>query len=90
MNKLSEKFKDRPQSPQDTLVYWVEYVLRHQNTSFLRPAGSKLPLYQYLLLDIILFLLVILCSVIWFLRMLLKFTCSIVKMKCKKSRMKTD
>ncbi|CAK9814493.1 UDP-glucosyltransferase 2 [Anthophora plagiata] len=29
IRKLSEKFKDRPMSPMDTAIFWIEYVGRH-------------------------------------------------------------
>lgn len=50
---LSERFLDRPLSAIDTAVYWTEYVIRHKGAYHLRSAGADLPLYKYLLLDVI-------------------------------------
>lgn len=50
---LSERFQDRPLSAIDTAVYWTEYVIRHKGAPHLRSAGADLPLYKYLLLDVI-------------------------------------
>jgi len=52
MKKLSAIFRDRPQTPLEQAVFWTEYVLHHGGTP-LRSASAELPLYQYLLLDVI-------------------------------------
>lgn len=51
--ELSELFRDRLHTPLDTAVFWTEYVIRHKGASHLRSAAVDLPLYQYLLLDVI-------------------------------------
>lgn len=43
-------------SPLDTAIYWVEYVARHKGAPFMRTAAVDMPLYQYLLLDVIAFI----------------------------------
>jgi len=37
MKKVSKLFKDRPARAVDTAVWWTEWVLRHEDTSALRP-----------------------------------------------------
>lgn len=49
--KRSMIMKDRPLSPLDTAVYWIEYALKHKDLSHLRPASNNLTLYQLFLLD---------------------------------------
>lgn len=62
---LSIKYKDRPMSPLDTAVYWTEYVIRHKgNTGHLKTAAVDMPWHQYLLLDVIVFLIFIVLSVL--------------------------
>ncbi|KAK9870915.1 hypothetical protein WA026_009877 [Henosepilachna vigintioctopunctata] len=56
---LSSRFMDRPMSPMDTAVYWVEYVARHKSATHMRTAAVDMPFYQYLLLDVIAFLIAI-------------------------------
>lgn len=58
--ELSERFRDRPLPPLDTAVYWVEYVARHKGAPHMRTAAVGMPFYQYLLLDVIAFLAVVL------------------------------
>lgn len=50
---VSSKFKDRPNSPLDTAVFWVEYVIRHKGAPELRSVAVQLSWYQYYLLDVI-------------------------------------
>jgi len=35
--EASKLFKDRPQTPIETAIFWTEYVLRHNDTSSLKP-----------------------------------------------------
>lgn len=53
--KVSSVFRDRPQPPLETAVYWIEHVARHGGTH-LRPASADIPFYRYLLLDVLAFL----------------------------------
>lgn len=43
----------------DKAVYWVEYVIRHKGAPHLRTVAVELTWYQYLLLDVISFLILI-------------------------------
>ncbi|XP_066994909.2 UDP-glycosyltransferase UGT5 [Anabrus simplex] len=51
--RLSSIFRDNPQSPMDTAVYWTEYVIRHKGAPHLRSAALDLSWYQYHLLDVL-------------------------------------
>ncbi|XP_067011624.2 UDP-glycosyltransferase UGT5 [Anabrus simplex] len=55
MRELSSKFRDRPETPLETAVFWCEYVMRHKGAPHLRSAAKDLYLFQYLLLDVIAF-----------------------------------
>ncbi|KAL7041127.1 hypothetical protein ACKWTF_000661 [Chironomus riparius] len=48
--------KDRPMSAQDTAVYWVEYVLRHNGAPHLHYPGADLNFFQANSIDVILFI----------------------------------
>ncbi|CAH0625487.1 unnamed protein product [Chrysodeixis includens] len=54
--KLSQLWKDRPLSPMDTAIFWMEYVARHQTAVDLKPPTTNLPFYQYIMIDVILVL----------------------------------
>ncbi|KAJ3642498.1 hypothetical protein Zmor_025269 [Zophobas morio] len=75
--RRSDLFHDRPVSPLDTAVYWVEYVIKHRGAPHLRVAGVDLPWYQYLLLDVI-------AAIITIASLGLVVTCFITKKICQK------
>ncbi|KAL1509622.1 hypothetical protein ABEB36_004332 [Hypothenemus hampei] len=64
--RISAEFRDRPMSPMDTAVYWVEYVIRHKGTARLSSAARHLHWWQYYLLDVfaVIFVLPLLLSFI--------------------------
>ncbi|XP_066150075.1 UDP-glucosyltransferase 2-like isoform X2 [Euwallacea fornicatus] len=76
--QISEDYKDRPLSPMETAVYWVEYVIRHKGAPRLSSAAKYLKWYQYYLLDVFVIIigipLVILFVIIKFVRFYKKFT----------------
>ena len=65
MQELSRVFKDRPKTPQETVVYWTEYVIRHNGAPHLQALGADMPLYRYLMLDIIALAFVILYALFY-------------------------
>nr|QPA18385.1 UDP-gluconosyltransferase [Trialeurodes vaporariorum] len=56
--EISGIFHDRPMTPMDTAIYWVEYVIRNKGAKHLRTPAVELPFYQYLLLDVVMFSLI--------------------------------
>lgn len=73
MKELSERFRDRPMSPLDTAIYWVEYVARHKGAHFMKTAAVGMPFYQYYLLDVIAFILFVLFIVTYLFYVTLRF-----------------
>ncbi|XP_050538816.1 UDP-glucosyltransferase 2-like isoform X2 [Daktulosphaira vitifoliae] len=49
----SERFKDRPMSPAESVVYWTNYVIRYKGAHHLKSQAHELTWYQYFLLDVI-------------------------------------
>ncbi|ERL83794.1 UDP-glycosyltransferase UGT5-like [Dendroctonus ponderosae] len=49
----SQIFHDRPLTPMESTVYWVEYVIRNNGAKHLQVSGANLPIYKYLMLDIL-------------------------------------
>lgn len=56
----SRIYNDRPLSPQKSLVYWVEYVIKYKGAAHLRPASLDLNYVQFHLLDVYAALLIVL------------------------------
>ncbi|XP_016949775.1 UDP-glucosyltransferase 2-like [Drosophila biarmipes] len=49
--KMSDIFKDRPMSPLDTAVWWMEYALRNRDISHIRLNAEEIPLFVYYRID---------------------------------------
>ncbi|XP_013393120.1 UDP-glucuronosyltransferase 2C1-like [Lingula anatina] len=56
--KLSAIYRDQPWTPQQLTTYWIEHVLKHGGT-YLHSPTVLMSWYQYYLLDVIAFLLVV-------------------------------
>lgn len=54
--KRSLIFRDRPNKPLETAMYWVDHVLKHKDTDQLRSASTKLTWYELYSLDVFVFL----------------------------------
>jgi len=74
MRKLSWRFKDRVMTPQESVVYWTEYVIAHQGALHLRSSFADMPTYQYFFLDV-LSILVLALIVLYVLVLLLMRLC---------------
>ncbi|KAJ8974384.1 hypothetical protein NQ317_006163 [Molorchus minor] len=74
VKKLKELALDVPMTGIDKAVWWIEYVIRHKGAKHLRSPAADIPLYQYLLLDVIsvllLALIIILAALFLLLRLL--------------------
>ncbi|XP_014850773.1 PREDICTED: UDP-glucuronosyltransferase 2A2-like isoform X6 [Poecilia mexicana] len=57
--RLSKIHHDRPMSPRDEAVFWIEFTMRNKGAKHLRVQAHKLTWYQYHSLDVLAFFLVI-------------------------------
>ncbi|XP_043968428.1 UDP-glucuronosyltransferase 2C1-like isoform X3 [Gambusia affinis] len=57
--RLSRIHHDRPMSPRDEAVFWIEFAMRNKGAKHLRVQAHELTWYQYHSLDILAFLLII-------------------------------
>ncbi|KAF7205625.1 UDP-glucuronosyltransferase 2C1-like [Nothobranchius furzeri] len=76
--RLSRIHHDRPMSPLDEAVFWIEFTMRHKGAKHLRVQAHELTWYQYHSLDVLSFLL----SVVLLLLLLLVKTCRFCFRKC--------
>lgn len=56
MLKLSALTKDKPYDSLENVIWWIEYVMRHNGAPHLRFDGVDMPWYQQFDLDIIVLL----------------------------------
>ncbi|CAH0555379.1 unnamed protein product [Brassicogethes aeneus] len=80
----SKIMHDQPLKPLDSAIFWIEYVIRHKGASHLRIAGLDLAWYQYISLDVYVFVSSVSILIALILVKLCKMIC------CKKTISKTD
>ncbi|KAF5289139.1 hypothetical protein FQR65_LT02029 [Abscondita terminalis] len=73
-NAMKQSFilKDQIIPPLENAIFWIEYVIRHNGAPHLKSAALKLTWYQYYLLDVIGFALIILILVLLVLKFVFK------------------
>jgi hypothetical protein len=79
---LSRRFRDRPQTPLETAIFWTEYVIRHGGAPHLRSAAVDLTWHQYLLLDVTAVVVIIVATVLWVMCIIFKKTNRYLFRKC--------
>ncbi|XP_032517806.2 UDP-glycosyltransferase UGT5-like [Danaus plexippus] len=58
--EVSRRFKDRPMTPLDTAVFWLEYVIRNNGAEFMKNPTRNLNWFSFYMLDVYaLFLLIV-------------------------------
>lgn len=62
MKQLVDFANDQPMSNLERTIWWIEYVLRHNDTTHLRASDAQLPFYNYYNVDVIVTLLLILST----------------------------
>ncbi|KAM4687792.1 UDP-glucuronosyltransferase 2A1-like [Discoglossus pictus] len=86
MMQLSRLRRDTPIPPREAAVLWTEFVMWHGGAGHLRAAGTKLPWYQYYLLDVIT---VLIAAFIICFSLTYKILTAIVKRCCAKKQEKS-
>ncbi|KAK9499200.1 hypothetical protein O3M35_002279 [Rhynocoris fuscipes] len=80
--KRSAIFKDKPISPMDNAIYWIEYVIRHKGAPHLRPAVLDLYWYQRLMLDVIAFYLLLIFLIVYILVKIIRLFFKLITWMC--------
>ncbi|CAH0559942.1 unnamed protein product [Brassicogethes aeneus] len=62
--KLFKLYIDHPKGAVEKAVWWIEYVIRNKGATHLRSASMDIPWYQYLMLDVIGFLIMVFAAII--------------------------
>ena len=76
INHLHELVMDQPMHPVDRATWWMEYLIRHPNPDdSMRSPAVELLWWQYLLIDVMIFLVIIVISFIIVVKFLFNFFC---------------
>lgn len=88
MEQFVKLSTDWPLSGVEETVWWTEYVLRHNSTEHLKGPARKMPTHQYLLLDVVALVVVVVVATSYLSIKLLKvlFECFAAKIKGKTHR----
>jgi glucuronosyltransferase len=84
MKSISKKFKDTPITPLELAKFWVEYVIRNDGAEHLKSAALDLTFIQSNSLDILAFLLLIICTITYLVWLGLRKLCGANKSKKQK------
>ncbi|RVE63946.1 hypothetical protein OJAV_G00141320 [Oryzias javanicus] len=83
IQRLSRLHKDKPISPMDHCIFWIEYVIRHKGARHLISEAYKMPWYSYHSLDVLLLLLAVLTVLLYFIYAVFRCLCCRRKRKTK-------
>ncbi len=75
MQRLSRLHKDQPIQPQDSALFWIEYVMRHKGAAHLRTDSYKMPWNSYHSLDVMVFLLAVVLAVGGAVVLIMRYMC---------------
>jgi len=81
VTELSDLIMDQPQHPLDRSIWWLEYLLRHPKNLNMRPVTHDLYWFQYFLLDVMGFFLLIIGSISYIIISICKLCCCKTKSK---------
>jgi glucuronosyltransferase len=74
--EISQRFNDRPMTPQQSVVYWTEYAVRHHGAAHLKAAAADLSFIELHLIDVYAALAAILLIILYIDYKILKFILS--------------
>ncbi|XP_070786129.1 UDP glucuronosyltransferase 5 family, polypeptide G1 [Enoplosus armatus] len=75
MQRLSQLHHDKPVSPMDTAIFWIEYVIRNKGAAHLQSAGFSLPWYSYFSLDVAVLFAALTGAFVWVSALVCRFLC---------------
>lgn len=59
VKRLSQLYRDRPQSPLETAVFWVDYIIRHNGARHMKSDAAYQNFFQKNSLDVLAFLFIV-------------------------------
>jgi len=78
IGRVSEIWRDEPTSPRERATYWVEHVIKYGGRHLRGPA-MDMPLYQFLMLDVIGFTVALSLLVLFLIKRFVKAICKKIR-----------
>lgn len=72
VKRLSHLYRDRPEPPLETAIYWIEYVLRHQGARHMQSAMVHLNFIQRNSIDVFAMFVVVIYAIAKLIRFILR------------------
>ncbi|XP_059155302.1 UDP-glucuronosyltransferase 1A7-like [Physella acuta] len=72
IEKASKLFKELYKVPSKEAAYWIDHVMKYGG-DYMRSSGQEMPLYQFLLLDVIAFITAVLSGVVFSFILIVRF-----------------
>ncbi|XP_023940212.2 UDP-glycosyltransferase UGT5 [Bicyclus anynana] len=70
--EVQKRWNDRPMSPLDTTIFWLEYVIRNKGAEYMKNPARNMNWFEYTMLDVYAFILLIIVAVLaFFLKLIL-------------------
>ncbi|KAJ8923417.1 hypothetical protein NQ315_001975 [Exocentrus adspersus] len=79
VRRLGRLAKDLPLNGLQKAIWWTEYIIRNKGAKHLRNPAADIPFYQYFLLDVISFLVVVTVGIFIFLYVFVKKSVQVVR-----------
>ncbi|XP_059155310.1 UDP-glucuronosyltransferase 1A8-like [Physella acuta] len=77
IEKASKLFKELYKVPSKEAAYWIDHVMKYGG-DYMRSSGQEMPLYQFLLLDVIAFIAAVLSGVVVIFVLIVRFCCRLL------------
>lgn len=81
--EVSQILNDNMVHPMDEFVWWVEYVIRTKGAKHMKSHASEMPMYSYLMVDVIAATVLLVIGIVFVLRVIFRKMCCCC---CKKTR----
>ncbi|XP_044268837.1 UDP-glycosyltransferase UGT5-like [Tribolium madens] len=85
VKQRSTLMHDRPMTPVETAIYWVEHVIRHKGAPHLKSSGVDLKWYQREMIDVVVFLILVVSLILITILVIVKKLLQFVFSKSKKN-----
>lgn len=79
IKEIASIIRDQPMTGLERAIWWTEYVIRHKGASHLKSPLAGMPWYQYFLLDVLAFVLIVGILIMYMLFVFVSIANSVVK-----------
>ncbi|KAG5672607.1 hypothetical protein PVAND_002722 [Polypedilum vanderplanki] len=70
--EVKKRFHDRPMTPQEAVVYWTEFVARHNGAKFMRSVGNDYKMIEFFQIDVYITIALLFLSILFVIYSVLK------------------